>query len=436
MPYISTDSARFVVASNNGLNRQKWFFSAPFAIRPDPRWVDAPPQINLTSPAAGQEFPAGSMVPVSWTASDDEALRGFSIQVSTDGGRNWIQVAENLPPTATNYNWQTPPGGALDDVRLRVVAVDRRYQNSSSGAIRVFRLTSPANAAPRVSSHVPGQQRDHASRPQHLPHGRCLRQRRHDSTRRILPDEQLDRQPHDDVHRLRPDSALPDRLEPRQRTSYTLTARAIDNRNAVTVSSPVTFTVQPGNPAPLPIGFPELTRPEDGQRFDPGSDVTLTALPAASSYSVVRVEFYNGTTLIASDNTSPYEIVWNNVPAGNYTVFAKTIAGNGAEAISKPADITVGPEAPRLTNAVSRKTHGTAGTFDIALPSSGTPGVECRAAGAGGAHTLVFAFNNQITSGSATVANGTGSVSGTIPSGNTLTVNLSGVTDRRHSRSP
>ena len=213
--------------------------------------------------------------------------------------------------------------------------------------------------------------------------------------------------------------------------NYTLTARAIDNRNAVAVSAPVNFTVQPGNPAPLPIGFPELTRPEDGQRFDPGSDITLTGLPAASSYSVVRVEFYNGTTLIASDNTAPYEIVWNNVPAGNYTVFAKTIAGNGAEAISKPADIAVGPSAPALTSAVSRKTHGTAGTFDLALPSSGTPGVECRAAGTGGAHTLVFAFNNQITSGSATVANGTGSVSGTVPSGNTLTVNLSGVADRQ-----
>ena len=183
MPYISTDSARFVVASNNGLNRQKWFFSAPFAIRPDPRWVDAPPQINLTSPAAGQEFPAGSVVPVSWTASDDEALRGFSIQVSTDGGRNWIQVAENLPPTATSYSWQTPPGGALDDVRLRVVAVDRRYQNSSSGATSVFRLTSPANAAPGVSLTFPANSATMPRRPQHLPHRRCLGQRRHDSTR-------------------------------------------------------------------------------------------------------------------------------------------------------------------------------------------------------------------------------------------------------------
>src|SRR2546428_7715051 len=36
-----------------------------------------------------------------------------------------------------------------------------------------------------------------------------------------------------------------------------------------------------------------------------------------------------------------------------------------------------------LVSAVSRKTHGAAGTFDIDLPLTGEPGVECRSAGAG-----------------------------------------------------
>ena len=58
--------------------------------------------------------------------------------------------------------------------------------------------------------------------------------------------------------------------------------------------------------------------------------------------------------------------------------------------------ILIGPAVPalQLTSAVSRKTHGAAGVFDIALPLSGTPGVECRS-GAGG-HTLVFTFVNNI----------------------------------------
>ena len=81
-----------------------------------------------------------------------------------------------------------------------------------------------------------------------------------------------------------------------------------------------------------------------------------------------------------------------------------------------------------LTGAVSRKTHGAAGTFDINLPIAGTPGVECR--NSGGNHTLIFFFTNNIVSGSATFSAGTGSITGSpIFAGNTMTINLTGVTD-------
>ncbi len=98
MPLVSTDSARFAVAVYGTSNRQKWFFSEPFAIRPDARYIDAAPQISMTSPAGGQQFPAGSVVPIAWTATDDEAIRQFNIQASTNGGRTWIEIAYNLPP--------------------------------------------------------------------------------------------------------------------------------------------------------------------------------------------------------------------------------------------------------------------------------------------------------------------------------------------------
>ena len=81
-----------------------------------------------------------------------------------------------------------------------------------------------------------------------------------------------------------------------------------------------------------------------------------------------------------------------------------------------------------VTGAVSRKTHGAAGTFDVPLPLSGQPGVECRSSG--GNHTLVITFDNNIVSGNATVTSGVGMVSGSpIFSANTMTVNLTGVAD-------
>ncbi len=82
----------------------------------------------------------------------------------------------------------------------------------------------------------------------------------------------------------------------------------------------------------------------------------------------------------------------------------------------------------QMTSAASRKTHGSAGSFDIALPATGAPGVECRSSG--GSHSLVFTFNRNLVDGHADVVNGTATIAGK-PSynGNTLTVNLTGVAD-------
>ena len=82
----------------------------------------------------------------------------------------------------------------------------------------------------------------------------------------------------------------------------------------------------------------------------------------------------------------------------------------------------------QVTSAASRKTHGSAGAFDINMPLTGEPGVECR--NSGGNHTLVVSFSNMMVSGDASVTSGTGSVAGAPAfSGNTMTIQLTGVAD-------
>ena len=39
-----------------------------------------------------------------------------------------------------------------------------------------------------------------------------------------------------------------------------------------------------------------------------------------------KVEFFDGSTLIGTDTTSPYSITWNNAPAGSHTLTAKATA--------------------------------------------------------------------------------------------------------------
>jgi uncharacterized protein (TIGR02597 family) len=79
-------------------------------------------------------------------------------------------------------------------------------------------------------------------------------------------------------------------------------------------------------------------------------------------------------------------------------------------------------------SAVSRKTHGSAGDFDIPLPLSGNPGVECRSTG--GSYKIVFTFPTAITFSGAAVTSGT--ATSAIPlaiSSTVVAVDLTGVAD-------
>jgi hypothetical protein len=65
------------------------------------------------------------------------------------------------------------------------------------------------------------------------------------------------------------------------------------------------------------------------------------------------------------------------------------------------------------TSVVSRKNHGTAGSFSITLPLSGTSGIECRSGGVTGDHQLIVTFPSPVTingSPQAQVTTGTGQI--------------------------
>jgi hypothetical protein len=85
---------------------------------------------------------------------------------------------------------------------------------------------------------------------------------------------------------------------------------------------------------------------------------------------------------------------------------------------------------PHLTTsalAVSRKIHS-ATAYDIPLPLSGMPGVECRGGGASNAYRMVLTFPNAVTFSGAEVTSGAGSVASATGSGTMVAiVNLTGV---------
>jgi hypothetical protein len=83
----------------------------------------------------------------------------------------------------------------------------------------------------------------------------------------------------------------------------------------------------------------------------------------------------------------------------------------------------------QLMHVVSRKTHGNAGTFDIDLPETGAPGIECRTGGPEGNYLLVFTFTNNVSVQGARVTSGSGSLSNFTVVSNQVTINLTAVTN-------
>jgi hypothetical protein len=160
-------------------------------------------------------------------------------------------------------------------------------------------------------------------------------------------------------------------------------------------------------------------------------DVANTTLPPVSTANVkISLSTDGGqtfpTVLLASTPNDGSEAV--TIPAGATSTARVKIeaVGNIFFDISDANFNITGNPALVLNSAVSRKTHAGVGDFDVNLPLSGPPGIECRSGAAG--HTLVFTFTNNVVSGNASVASGTGSVSGSPTfSNNTMTVKLTGV---------
>jgi hypothetical protein len=141
--------------------------------------------------------------------------------------------------------------------------------------------------------------------------------------------------------------------------TYSLTARAIDDDGATTTSAARSVTV---NPPPNQPPTAALTAPADGATFTAPANITVSANAGDSDGTVARVDFYQGTTLIGSDTTSPYSIAWNNVPAGTYSLTARAVDDDGATTTSAARTVTVNPP-PNQPPSVSLTGPANGATF-------------------------------------------------------------------------
>ena len=84
-----------------------------------------------------------------------------------------------------------------------------------------------------------------------------------------------------------------------------------------------------------------ITAPASGATYTAPASVTINANAADSDGTVSSVAFYQGTTLLGTDTSSPYSYSWTNVAAESYTLTAKATDNGGAVTTSSVVNITV-----------------------------------------------------------------------------------------------
>lgn len=77
-----------------------------------------------------------------------------------------------------------------------------------------------------------------------------------------------------------------------------------------------------------------ITAPLSTATIFVGDQITISATASVTSGSVANVKFYDGTTLLNTDNTSPYSFVWTGATQGTHTIKAVATdnSGNSSEA--------------------------------------------------------------------------------------------------------
>lgn len=155
--------------------------------------------------------------------------------------------------------------------------------------------------------------------------------------------------------------------------TYAITAIAYDNLGATGTSNAVNIVVSgTANAAPT------VTLAAAANAIANGGSTVLTATAADTDGTITKVDFYDGSTLISSDTSAPYNHTFTSTTAGTHALRAVAFDNMGASTTSATVNVTVaavGSNAPpsvTITAATNAVVAG--GTVAIAATASDSDG--------------------------------------------------------------
>ena len=148
-----------------------------------------------------------------------------------------------------------------------------------------------------------------------------------------------------------------------------MTATARDN-SGQTTSATMSVTVNPaGNQTPTVA----ITSPANGASYTAPASMNIQASASDPDGTIARVEFYRGSTLIATDTTSPFTASWTSAPAGNYALTARAYDNRGASVTSGAVNISIGSAANQPpTVSITSPTAGASFTAPASIAIAAT----------------------------------------------------------------
>ncbi|MFL5729663.1 MAG: Ig-like domain-containing protein [Cytophagaceae bacterium] len=337
---------------------------------------NTPPTVSITSPANNASFTAPATISIAATAAD---ANGTVSSVQFFSGTTLLGSDATSPYT---FSWTNAAAGTYS---LTAKATDNNGAVTTSSAVSITVNPAPANKIPSVSVTAPLNNSSFTA-----PASVTITAAAADSDGTVSKVEFFN-----GLTLLGSDLSSPYSFDWTSvpAGTYSITAKATDNSGGVNTSSAVSIVVNPGVPNKAPQV--SLTAPAAASVFTAPASIAITAIASDSDGTITSVKFFNGSTLLSTDDVAPYSFTWSNVAAGTYSITATATDNGGAVTTSSAVSVTVNP-APNQAPSVSI----TAPAAGAAFTAPASVSITASASDADGTVSSVQFFNGTTLLGS------------------------------------
>ena len=115
-----------------------------------------------------------------------------------------------------------------------------------------------------------------------------------------------------------------------------------------------------------------ITSPSNNTSFKEGEDITISATATDLDGTVTLVEFFNGTTKLGEDSSSPFNFIWMDASIGSHKITAIATDNLGAKTTSAVVTISVAEEKKCVVVSADAQQGSFSQGYEVTFETVGT----------------------------------------------------------------